>query len=89
MGWPRGVPHHRTLTAGDLAQIAGADPSTPTTQLAADLGKPYFTVAHARQVMRRRGGWLTLISVVPCTECGQGASFLTHRVFGLVRGRFS
>lgn len=70
MGWPRGVPHHRTLTDQDLAAISATPPDVTTAALAERLGRPYFTVAHARQVLHRRGGWWTPIEIVACTECG-------------------
>jgi hypothetical protein len=70
MGWPKGVPRHRQLTDADLAVIAAADPSIPTVAIASELGKPYFTVAHARQKMARLGGWCCPVALGVCTECG-------------------
>jgi hypothetical protein len=70
MGWPKGVPLRRQLFDVQMAIIAAADSSISTAALAASLGKPYFTVAHARQRMRRMGGWLCEVRVVACAECG-------------------
>lgn len=69
MGWPKGKPMRRVLTEEDLAFLATAPEDVPTTELAQRLGKPYFTVAHARQKLRREGGWLCRLVWRTCTEC--------------------
>jgi hypothetical protein len=60
----------RQLSDADLAVIAAADTATTTVILAAALGKPYFTVAHARQKMHRLGSWCCPVAIGVCTECG-------------------
>jgi hypothetical protein len=71
MGWPKGVPMRRQLSDSDLGTIAGTDASVTTVVLAVELGKPYFTVAHARQKIARMGGWYCLVSAGRCSECGE------------------
>lgn len=71
MGWPKGRPMHRTLGNDDLAALAFAANNVTTAALARQLDKPYFTVAHARQKLRRDGGWLCRLVWLACTECGQ------------------
>ena len=58
------------LADADLAAIALASPEERTPALAARLGRPYFTVRHARLRIARAGGWWCALAWVPCTECG-------------------
>ncbi len=73
MPWPRGVPHHRTLSDRDLAALAAAILSgrASAAELAQQLGKPYFTVAQALRKLRREGGWHTRLTWTTCTECAR------------------
>lgn len=70
MAWPKGKPLKRVLSEEDLLQLALSVDDVPTTVLAGRLGKPYFTVAHARRKLREDEGWLCRLVWRSGAECG-------------------
>lgn len=62
------------LSLDDLAIISSAiadGQPVVISELARQLGRPYFTVHKAAQRLRRAGGWYTRLSWSVCSECGR------------------
>ena len=59
------------LTLDDLAAIACAPPVATPAELARQLGKPRDLVGKILRILRRAGGWYSVLRLPPCTVCDQ------------------